>query len=165
MEDRKMAVFARANVIRTVLAGLIALFVYAPVNPGRCFAESEIAVSADETFTLPESRVFWTRNSNPAGKELTWVEALAFLNELNMEKFAGCEGWRMPSRGELEDMLAYLNSGSADDEDIFPEQDDYWSSSVDPLEIGYADAVNMEDGSVDSNEKTETNYVWPVCGQ
>ncbi len=160
-----MVVSAHAPIIRAFLVGLIVIFINSPFQPSFSFAESEIAVSAGETFTLPESGVFWTRNSNPAGQELTWAGALAFLNGLNIKKFAGCEGWRMPSREELTEMLEYLNSGSADDEDISPEQDDYWSSSVDPLEIGFADVVNMEDGSVDSNEKTETNYVWPVCGQ
>ncbi|MDD2336712.1 MAG: DUF1566 domain-containing protein [Geobacteraceae bacterium] len=96
---------------------------------------------------------------------MTWSEALEFLNHLNMQKFGGCEGWRLPSREELTDMLAYLDSGNVDDEDISPEQDDYWSSSVDPLENGYADVVNMEDGSVDNCEKTEINFLWPVCGQ
>jgi len=62
-------------------------------------------------------------------------------------------------------MATYLNSGNADDEGISPEQDYYWSATTDPLEKDYADAVNMEDGSVDICEKSEFNYVWPVCGQ
>jgi len=148
-----------------MLAGLIAIFVSSPFHSGACFAESKIPVSDDETFTLPGNGVLWTRDGNPAGLELTWTEALEFLHELNMQKFGGCEGWRLPSRGELTELLAYLNSGNADDEDILAEQDYYWSSSAAPLESGYADAVNMEDGSVDTNQKDEINYVWPVCGQ
>jgi len=160
-----MVFFARENMVMTILAGLIALCVYAPFHPGVCFAESETSVSEDETFTLPENGVLWPRDGNLAGKELTWSEALEFLNDLNLKKFGGCEGWRLPSREELTDVLAYLDSGNASDEDISPEQDDYWSSSEDPLENGYADVVSMEDGSVDSSEKTEINYVWPVCGR
>jgi hypothetical protein len=164
-EERRMAVIARANIIRTILAGLIALFVSTPCHPGPCLAESGTAVPAEETFVLPENKVLWTRDGNPAGTELTWAEAHTFLNGLNRKKFGGCERWRMPSRGELTQMLAYLDSGNADDEDISPEQGYYWSSSVDPLRNDYADAVSMEDGSVDSCEKSEINYVWPVCGQ
>jgi hypothetical protein len=160
-----MAVFARATIIRTMLAGLLTLWIYAPLHPGLCFAESETSLSDDETFALPENGVRWTRDGNPAGKELTWAEAHGFLNELNLKKFGGCEGWRMPSREELAEMLTYLDAGNTDDVDIFPEQDDYWSSSADPLENGYADVVNMGDGSVDSSQKTEINFVWPVCGQ
>jgi len=160
-----MAVFARANIIRTILAGLIALFVSIPFPPGPCFAESEIAVSAEETFVMSGNKALWTRDGNPAGTELTWAEAHTFLHELNTKKFGGCERWRMPSRDELTQMLTYLESGNADEEAISPEQGYYWSSSVNPLENDYADAVNMEDGSVDNCEKTEINYVWPVCRQ
>lgn len=160
-----MAVFARANIIRTILAGLIALFVSTPCHPGPCFAASGLPVSAEETFVLPENQLLWTRDGNPFGTELTWAAAHTFLDELNRKKYAGCERWRMPSRGELTQMMTYLKSGNAVDEAISPELGYYWSSSVDPLENDYADAVNMEDGSVDSCEKTEINYVWPVCGQ
>jgi len=160
-----MAVFVRATVIRTMLFGLLTLWIYAPLHPGLCFAESETSVSDDETFALPENGVRWTRDGNPAGQELTWSEALEFLNDLNLKKFGGCERWRMPSREELTDMLAYLDAGNTDEVDISPVQDYYWSSSVDPLENGYADVVNMEDGSVDICLKTEFNFVWPVCGQ
>ncbi|RQW85683.1 MAG: DUF1566 domain-containing protein [Geobacter sp.] len=160
-----MTAFATTTAIRFMLAGLIAFFVSSPFHSGACFAQSKIPVSDDETFSLPGNGVLWTRDGNPAGLELTWTEALEFLHELNMQKFGGCEGWRLPSPGELTDLLAYLNSGNVDDEDILAEQDYYWSSSAAPLESGYADAVNMEDGSVDSNQKEEINYVWPVCGQ
>jgi hypothetical protein len=157
-----MAVFAGIPAIRTILAGLLAITV---LIPGALYAESMTPSSDEETFALPENGVLWTRDGNLAGKELTWGEALEFLNDLNMKKFGGCKGWRMPSREELTALLTYLDSGNADDEDISPEQDYYWSSSTDSLESGYADAVNMEDGSVDGNEKTDINYVWPVCGQ
>jgi len=160
-----MTVFAKATAIRFILAGLIAIFVSTSFHSGSCFAESKIAVSDEETFTLPVNGVLWTRDGNLAGQELTWSEALEFLNELNAEKFGGCTAWRLPSSGELTDLLTYLNSGNADEANILAEQDFYWSSSVAPLETGYAVAVNMEDGSVDSNQKEEINYVWPVCGQ
>jgi len=159
-----MAVCARVSGIGVIMAGLIALFVCIPFNPGSCSAENGVPGAKEETFVLPERGLIWTRNANPAGQEMTWSDSLVFLNGLNGKKFAGCEGWRMPSREELADMLTYLESGNGADDDISPEQDYYWSSSTDPLETGYADAVNMADGTVDICQKIDINYVWPVCG-
>ncbi|MGA7826092.1 MAG: DUF1566 domain-containing protein [Geobacteraceae bacterium] len=160
-----MAVCARCKGIKVILAGLIALFVWSPCHPDRCSADNETFVAEDETFVLPESGVLWTRDGNPAGRELSWSDSLDFLTGLNDKKFAGCEGWRLPSSKELTDLQTYLNSGNADDEDISPEQDYYWASSIDPLDASYSDAVNLADGSVDSCDKTEINFVWPVCGE
>jgi len=158
-----MAVFAQANVIKVMLAVFLAFAVSGVFPPGPCFAEKEISAPEDETFVLPESRVLWTRDGNPAGSELTWTEAHEFLDDLNRENFAGCTRWRLPSPGELAEMLTYLDSGNADNGEISPELDDYWAFAANGLESDYADVVNMEDGSTDSQLKSDSNYVWPVC--
>jgi len=158
-----MAVFAQTNVIKVMVAVFLVFVFSGVLPPGPCFAENEIAAPEAEVFDLPESRILWTRDGNPAGSELTWTEAHEFLNELNRENFAGCTQWRLPSREELTEMLTYLNSGNADDGDISPELDDYWAFAANGLESDYADVVNMEDGSTDINLKSDSNYVWPVC--
>jgi hypothetical protein len=158
-----MAVFAQTNVIRVLLAVFLAFAVHSVFPPGPCFAEKEISAPEAETFVLPESRVLWTRDGNPAGSELTWSEAHEFLNDLNRENFAGCAQWRLPLPEELAAMMAYLDSGNADNEDISLELDYYWVTSANGLESDYAESVNMEDGSTDSHLKSEINYVWPVC--
>jgi hypothetical protein len=160
-----MAGFHKKTSVWFVLAGLMATLVSIPIHPGPCSAETGVPASDGDTFVLPGSGASWTRDGNPAGKELTWAAAHDFLNDLSRKRFRGCAGWRLPSRGELTALAAYLNSGYADDEGISAEPDYYWSVSVDPLEKDYADAVNLEDGSVDSCDKSEFNYVWPVCGQ
>ncbi|MRR53797.1 MAG: DUF1566 domain-containing protein [Deltaproteobacteria bacterium] len=158
-----MAIFAQAKVIKVLLAVFLAFGAYGLFQPEICYAEKEISTPEDETFVLPESRVLWTRDGNPAGSELTWSEAQEFLNDLNRENFAGCSLWRLPLPEELAAMLIYLDSGNADNEDISLEPDYYWVTSANGLESDYAEAVNMEDGSTDSNLKSESNYVWPVC--
>lgn len=157
-----MTVFHREIAIRCILAGLIMTLVAILFFPGPCSAE--VPGSKGETLVLPGSGAVWTRDGNPAGKELTWEEAHGFLRDLNMKRFAGCASWRLPERDELTAMAAYLAGGNADYEDVSPEQDFYWSATTGALEKDYADAVHMEDGSVDSCEKSEFNYVWPVCG-
>lgn len=158
-----MAVFAQTNVIKVMVAVFLAFVVSGVLPPGPCFAENEISAPEAEVFELPESRILWTRDGNPAGSELSWTEAIEFLNDLNRENFAGCTRWRLPSREELTEMLTYLNSGNADDGDISPELDDYWAFAANGLESDYADVVNMEDGSADIHLKSDSNYVWPVC--
>jgi hypothetical protein len=158
-----MSSFAKANVFRVMLAGILVFVAYGLFQSELCFAENETTAPEAETFVLPESRILWTRDGNPAGSMLTWGEAHEFLHDLNLENFAGCERWRLPLQEELAELLIYLESGQADDEGIFPERDYYWSSAVNGLESDYADVVNMEDGSMDSRLKTDNNYVWPVC--
>jgi hypothetical protein len=160
-----MVVFAKTNIIRVMLTVFIVFTVSSLFHSGPCYAENETNVSDDEAFVLPESQVLWTRDGNLAGSELTWVEAHDFLNNLNMKKFAGCERWRLPMQEEMTELLTFLDSGNADDEVVSHELDYYWVSASDVLEDGYADVVNMEDGSIDNCAKTESNYVWPVCDQ
>ena len=158
-----MADFAQAKVIKVLLAMLLIFVAHGIFSPVTCFPETDNSAPEDETFVLPESRILWTRDGNPAGSELTWSEAHEFLSELNSENFAGCTRWRLPSREELAEMLAYLDSGNAVNEDISPELDYYWASAANGLESDYADVVNMEDGSNDIHLKSDSNYVWPVC--
>lgn len=154
-----MVVFQRRAVSRCVMAGMFTILACIPCRPGHGFAESGL------TFSAPEGGVVWTRDGNPAGKELSWDEAHDYLRGLNTDSFGGCAFWRLPVRDELTALLAWLNSGNADGEQVSPEQDFYWSATTDSLETGYAYAVNMGDGSVDNCKKSDFNYVWPVCGR
>jgi len=160
-----MSLFHKESLVRVVLAGLIAALSAIPIHAGPCSAETGASATVGGTFLMPGISASWTRDGNLAGKELTWVEAHDFLKDLNLKRFAGCARWRLPSRDELTALAAYLNSGYVEDEGISAEPDYYWSASVYPLEKDYADAVNLEDGSVDSCDKSEFNFVWPVCGQ
>jgi hypothetical protein len=160
-----MAVLPEETPVWVMLTGLLATLVTLAVQPGGCSAETGAPAAYGKMFVLPGSGTSWTRDGNPAGREMTWAEAHDLLRELGMKRVTGCAVWRLPSRGELTAMASYLLSGNADGEGISPEQDFYWSSTTDPLEKDYAIAVNMEDGSEDSCDKSESNYVWPVCGQ
>lgn len=158
-----MAIYTRINVIKVMLVVFFAFVVPGLVLPWPSFAEQEITAQEAELVVLPENRILWTRDANPAGSELSWTEAHEFLADLNSENYAGCRQWRLPSREELAEMLTYLDSGNADNGDISPELDDYWAFASNGLESDYADVVNMEDGSIDSHLKSDSNYVWPVC--
>ena len=40
----------------------------------------------------------------------------------------------------------------------------YWSSTTNAANTGNAWNVNLNDGNANNDNKTNTNYVWPVCG-
>lgn len=157
-----MSVFFQRGI---VVGSLLAVLVWLPCRPGICLAETGPSAQAGPAVVVSPGGAVWTRDGNPAGKELTWKEAHDFLRDLNRDLFGSCAAWRLPERDELAALLAWLNSGNADNEAVSPEQDFYWSATTDPMETDYAYAVNMGDGSVDICEKSDFNYVWPVCGR
>jgi hypothetical protein len=103
----------------------------------------------------------WARN-NPSGGEISWQEAQNFVGQKSKEKFADGAIWRLPSRDELQVMVKYLISGGSEAEGVSAIPDFYWSETSGAFEPDYADAVNMADGSVDSRNKSDYNYLWPV---
>jgi hypothetical protein len=44
------------------------------------------------------------------------------------------------------------------------QSNNYWSSTSNANNTGNAWYVNFNDGNVNANDKTNTNYVWPVRG-
>jgi len=153
----------RTGKFRLVLAGLsLALGSFFDLP---CPGAAEIPESdpSAETFSIPGSRLYWTRSSNPSKGELSWQEAQNFVRQKNKDRFANGTNWRLPSRDELTAMVKYLNSGGSQAEGVSAMPDFYWSATSGAFETDYADAVNMADGSVDSQNKSDYNYLWPVC--
>jgi len=46
----------------------------------------------------------------------------------------------------------------------FVQSSNYWSGSTNASNPSNAWNVNMNNGNVNNNDKTNTNYVWPVRG-
>jgi hypothetical protein len=105
----------------------------------------------------------WAQNGNIAGKQMTWHEARAWVNNLN---YGGYRNWRLPTRREL---LAFAKYGGGCPADHFNridflnvQGDDYWSDSDYAYSCDSAWAVSMYDGHEDVYLKTKIRYVWPV---
>jgi hypothetical protein len=132
------------------------------IVPAPVAAEDSGVFPSGKAYTVPGTGQRWTRDSNLAGGEVTWQQAQDFVKQINSKKFAGRQDWRLPSRDDLRAMAKYLNSDNSQTDGITAEADFYWSATTGDFEPDYADAVNMADGSVDSQSKSDYNYVWPV---
>jgi hypothetical protein len=153
----------RTTGARIVPVMLLLVFASFIIPPASIVAEDNGAYSTSEVYKAPGMGLLWTRDSNLAGGEITWQQALDFVKQLNSKKYAGQQIWRLPSRDELRAMATLLNSNASQADGITAAPDFYWSATTGDFEQDYADAVNMADGSVDIQNKSDYNYVWPVC--
>ena len=105
--------------------------------------------------------LMWVRT--PDSTTRIWATALTYANGLSL---CGYDDWRLPNVNELESLL---NAEQADTAAWLNTQgfsnvldDGYWSSST--YANGPTDAwvVNMLDGVVYGDGKTNSSYVWPV---
>ena len=120
------------------------------------------------------------QNANVAGAK-NWADAMTDVENLNRDgtmngTFAGDKSnggshqkdWRLPNRNELASLTDSSNNNPAlpsGDSRFFGsvQSDSYWSSDTLKGGIAYAWIVNLSDyGIMDTANKTETCYVWPI---
>ncbi|MBI3353871.1 MAG: DUF1566 domain-containing protein [Nitrospirae bacterium] len=58
------------------------------------------------TVTDKEAGLMWTRDANIAEKCMNWYDALKFIKQLNKQKYAGYNDWRLPTKEELQTLVA-----------------------------------------------------------
>jgi hypothetical protein len=141
---------------------------------GIVFAEDSRFVFKDLTVNDKHNGIIWVRNANLGKQDIDGANEL--VKELNRKKYAGYEGWRLPTAGELESLVKYANdlgynSSPKEPYKLFNEigfynvqGSAYWSSSTNIFMAfsGGAWGVNMDNGSTDYKNKTNPIYVWPV---
>lgn len=139
-------------------------------NKGR-IQHDERFVLSDLTVADKKAGLMWTKDANIAKKYMTWDDAFKFIDELNKQKYAGYSDWRLPAKKEFKTLVDYAGSqGYKRDLDKHfnmtgfrnVQANVYWSSSTYALNPAYAWYVDMIDGDVYGDDKTNTNYVWPV---
>jgi len=123
------------------------------------------------TVTDNLSGLIWLKDANCFGTR-TWADALAAANTLNSGECSlsdsSAEGaWRLPNIKELQSLVDFsrvnpvLPSG-------YPfsgvQSDNYWSSTSYADNTSNAWNLNLNNGNVNNDDKTNTNYVWPVRG-
>ena len=156
----------RVFIIFVLMAGSVAKISYA--------AGEERFIFSDLTATDKVTGLMWTKDGNIAEKKLAWKEAFKLIEKLNKQKYAGYSDWRLPTKEELETLVAYAKSRgyrgyNRDINKLFNKigfKDVqaflYWSSSTYACITTSAWFVNMGDGRVDCYFKTAAYYVWPV---
>ena len=134
------------------------------------------------TVTDNRTGLIWLQNANVAGLR-TWADALADVESLNRDgtmngTFSSDKSnggshqkdWRLPGRYELESLTDYRNNEPAlptGYSNFFNgvQSDSYWTSDTLKGGIDYAWIVTLSDfGVLDTADKTDTLYVWPVRG-
>jgi hypothetical protein len=109
------------------------------------------------------TRLMWAENANLDGTK-TWNNAIDYCNGLSL---GGYTDWRLPNVRELFSLIDVsqyipaLPSGHPFDK---VQSYYYWSSTTYASYTSYAWYVDLYYGDVDSVDKANTYYVWPVRG-
>ncbi len=136
--------------------------------------------NSDGTVTDNLTGLIWLQNANVAGAR-NWTDALADVENLNRDgtmhgtsagdksKGGGHQNdWRLPNRSELSGLTDSSNNNPALPSGYARffsgvQSDSYWSGDTLKGGIAYAWVVNLSDhGIMDTANKIETCYVWPV---
>lgn len=149
-------------------------------NKGVVSPNSRFTDNTNGTVTDNLTGLIWLQNANVAGAR-NWVDALTDVENLNKDgvmngTIAGDKSnggihqkdWRLPNRNELASLTDSSNNNPAlpsGYSSFFTgvQSDGYWSSDTLKGGIAYAWIVNLSDlGILDTANKAETCYVWPV---
>lgn len=129
---------------------------------------------SDLTVLDNETKLMWTRDGNIAGKEMTWDDAVKFIENLNGQKYGGYNDWRLPSIEELETLVNFAKGQGYTEEinqyfnkigfkNMQAGAGYYWSSTTyTAYGTGFAWIVHMWNGNVRDFIRTANYYVLPV---
>ncbi len=116
-------------------------------------------------------RLRWVRNANLSPKRLTWDEANHFLQNLNIEGYAGYNDWRLPDIGELVTLISFVKNigyekkfGRLFNKMGFNNVQStiFWSNEVVMKKPNWVYAINMNYGGKSRHKKIAKHCIWPV---
>jgi len=117
--------------------------------------------------------LIWSKDANAPGPVAcnpaitkNWQASLDYVKCLNTNSYLGFGNWRLPNRNELSSLVDYaqLNQaawltvqGFTGVQSVY-----YWSSSTSEDSTSDAWGVDMGDGDIDGDDKTYSQFIWPV---
>lgn len=115
--------------------------------------------SGDEAVVDTQTRLMWLKKDTwqLTGKWMNWVQSRDYAEELNRKKFAGHDGWRLPTAGEARTLFGkqYRNKDHMGQEaslpPLFPPGFSFlcWTGDVrgkiQAIRFGYRKGVTMFD--------------------
>ena len=133
----------------------------------------------------PRTDLTWLRNANVFGKQMCWNSAMTEIAKMNLDRYAGLTGWRLPDIKDLKVISMYGVKANSDNDEkyILSEYFNdlgfnnvmpgwYWSSTPysglpnsDPDKYKLAISMNEPLDGDDPFEVTDKCYVWPVCDE
>ena len=135
-------------------------------DPNPFTASDRFRVDGD-TATDALTGLVWSVNANPLDFPMTWAEALAAVQELNAQSYAGRTDWRLPNRRELRSLVSHGHARPA-----LPQghpfsgvvQNWYWTSTTSAMHTAYAWYVHLAGARMFYGRKDQYCLVWPVAG-
>jgi hypothetical protein len=142
-------------------------------------ASNHSFVFNDQAVVDQGTGLVWAKNANLPGKPIMWKaddNVYSFIQKLNSDNFAGYADWRVPSKAEFTELIAYAKSLGYDKNKIetWPYQKlrllgfinvqdyDYWTASRhSPEDLWVADLAN---GLILPKSEAKPYYLWPVRG-
>ncbi len=136
-------------------------------------------VFLDQTAVDQTTGLIWAKHANLPGKQLNWRgddNVYAFVEKLNKENYAGYADWRVPTRDEMEALIAHAKSLGYDPAkfDTWPYQKlrqigfqdvrdyDYWTATRKSAEELWI--ADLAGGQVVPKSDAKPYYLWPVRG-
>ncbi|MBV6492034.1 MAG: hypothetical protein LDLANPLL_00023 [Turneriella sp.] len=140
------------------------------VSSGPSFVAVPYTDNGDGTVTDSRTNLRWQKCSNNlsgtscssgTATQLSWVNAIAYCESLNLGSFGNSTAWRLPSKNELVSIVDRSRSSPAIDTAAFPATVPglYWSSSTYVSSVSNAWNVNFDYGNTLSNAKTASTSV------
>lgn len=140
----------------------------AELGLGRQPEGHRFAPLSGETVQDKLTGLVWVRDLSPMPFPMRWSEALGHVRELNRERFAGFDDWRMPNRRELRSLINHGRRRPALDGD-HPfqglQQTWFWTSTTSAMYPAYAWYVHLAGGRMFWGRKDQFSMLWPVRGQ
>lgn len=130
----------------------------------------------DRTIKDNRSGLMWSLNGSLTDLTYSQRDAFEYIEELNLDRYAGYRDWRLPSREELLSLVRHAHElgfrGQSADRTVAAglqsigmqnvQPGEYWSSTGNLYNASEAWFVNFRDGSPGTGDRTLYLSVWPV---
>ena len=123
-------------------------------------------VMGGEAILDKETGLVWAKDANFPGGAKNWLEAMNYCR--NNVSIGDRKGWRLPALEELASLVDTTQEAPALPSghpfvNVLSSQW-YWSGTTSESSIGEAWAMYMGNGQVDTVDKRDSHFVWPVRG-
>jgi len=144
------------------------------LQPTEGFRSAYFAVNR-QTVIETRTQLMWSRNANISIKPMRYPDAQKLIKKLNLERFAGYDDWRIPTRDDLEGLVYfgkkagwghelahfiadYLSTCGFDNVQL----GNYWTSTPVDASMNKLSVTNTWNGISRTLDNSNYYYLWPV---